>query len=437
MDRDLQTILLRDNPWISSPESCRSWLNSHLPVNYYERDAIVDNRKRWRNRDSAHLVTGPRQAGKTTAVWAHLSTKGKPALFVDCEQWPVRNWCRSAPLFLDSLEQMLDRPVTLFFDEIQHLEEAGLFLKGLVDRKPGVSILVSGSSAFHLGSKTRESLAGRATRTTLLPFSLKEVCSVIKSSAPIAAEKETIRLMERHFIFGGYPPVWLSESPEPLLVDLVEAIVMRDASDLFRIDRPDAFRKILRLAAGQAGNLLNLSEWAALSGISRNTAASYLDILESSHIIRLLPPFTGGKRSEITRRPKVFLFDNGIRNQLIGDFNPLENRGDAGQLVENWVFGELAKYCPRDASIHFWRSTSGTEVDFVVQRGKKLMAVEVKAKKLVRPQLSRSSRSFIEAYQPVVLCVINSSLEYEMILGRTEVLFRRPFEIEEVLTCLT
>ena len=118
--------------------------------------------------------------------------------------------------------------------------------KGIVDRGVGAPILVTGSSSFHLGAKVRESLAGRATRERLLPLSLAEVSHDLKSLPGLARSRALEERLERHLIYGGYPEVWLGDSPKALLEDLVEAIILRDASDLFRIGRPDAFRRLLR-----------------------------------------------------------------------------------------------------------------------------------------------------------------------------------------------
>lgn len=431
MNRDLQTILLSDNPWLLDPGSLADWLRRRLPTPCLSRLGASKARERWGETDRAHLVIGPRQAGKSTALWSHLAQRGEPALFLDCEQGLVREWCRSAPLFLGDLEKLVARPVPLFFEEIQHLEEAGLFLKGLVDRRIGVSVLVTGSSSYHLGAQTRESLAGRATRTRLLPFSLAEVCQDLADRPPLVRDRLREERFARHLVFGGYPAVWLSETPEVLLNDLLEAVVLRDASDLFRITRPDAFRQLLRLLAGQVGQLVNLSEWASVLGISRDTVASYLDILESSHVILTLSPFAGGKRVELTARPKVFLLDNGLRNRLAFDFRPLEERTDAGPLLESWVATELWKTLPEGATLHFWRSASGAEVDFVVARGDRILPVEVKASRLGRPVLSRSLRSFLEAYQPATVLIVNTGLAHRERLGDTEVEWILPIHLAE------
>ncbi len=319
--------------------------------------------------------------------------------------------------------------MTLFFEEVQHLEEAGLFLKGLVDRRSGVPILVTGSSSYHLGARTRESLAGRATRTRLLPFSLAEVSAELAGKPELVRTRLIAERLTRHCRFGGYPEVWLSERPEMHLTDLVEAFVLRDASDLFRIRRPDAFRHLLRLMAGQAGSLVNLSEWAALLGVCRDTVASYLEILESGHVVAVLAPFAGGRRSELTRNPKAYLLDSGIRNQLLHDFRPLEERSDSGPTLESWVMSELWKTMPDDATLHFWRSTSGAEVDFVATLGDVTVGVEVKAGALRRPLLARGARSFISAYRPAALFVVNTGLEYAQQIGDTPVKWILPADL--------
>ncbi len=422
MDRDLQTILLRDNPWIEDPGSLGRWFAAHLPETFIPRDILDTAASRWRESDRAHLVVGPRQAGKSTAIWAHLAAVEKPTLFIDCEQNLVQHWCRSAPLFLADLEKIAPPPpVTLFFEEAQHLENAGLFLKGIVDRGVGAPVLVTGSSSFHLGAKVRESLAGRATREQLLPLSLREVSHDLEGLPGLARSRASEERLERHLIYGGYPDVWLGESPEVLLADLVEAIILRDASDLFRIGRPDAFRRLLRLAAGQVGNLVNLSEWASILGISRDTVASYLEILEAGHVVTLVPPYAGGRRSELTKMPKVFFIDNGIRNHLVHSFHLPADRVDSGPTVENWVFGELRKSLPLGMDIHFWRSTSKAEVDFVIDTGSAIVGLEIKAGTIGRPSIPRSVRSFIEAYRPQHFLIVSTDEFDPKPIGSTEV----------------
>lgn len=223
--------------------------------------------------------------------------------------------------------------------------------------------------------------------------------------------------------------VLTSIDPRRELATLVEAFVVRDASDRFRIRHTAALRKILELAASQVGNLVNLSEWAALSNVSNDTVADYCRLLEETHLLRLVRPFVGGKRAEITSARKVYFLDNGIRNQLFGGFQATGERADRGALLENFAFTELAKAVhPLLDGLSTWRSKAGAEVDFVVEHQGRLLACEVKAGDS-RGSLSRSARSFIEAYQPEQFLIVNRAAWPEVFVGTTQVRFVRVDEL--------
>jgi hypothetical protein len=200
-------------------------------------------------------------------------------------------------------------------------------------------------------------------------------------------------------VWGGYPRVWLGGQRPRTLANLVEAFVLRDASDRFALERPDALRRLLQLAAGQVGQMVNFTEWAALCGVAASTIRDYVAILEECWVLRLLPAFAGGKRREITSAPRVHFYDPGIRNAVLGALSEdVERRPDRGALHETLVFAELAKSVDRSWGIHYWRAKGGAEVDFVLVRGDHTVAVEVKAGE--RPNLSRSARSFLDACAP-------------------------------------
>ena len=203
---------------------------------------------------------------------------------------------------------------------------------------------------------------------------------------------------------------------------------------MHRIRRPDAFRRLLQLAASQVGNLVNQAEYASICGISNTTVRDYLEILEESHVIRRLRPFLGGRRAEITSAPKLFFVDTGLRNHLFGGFGALQGRGDRGAVLENHVCAELCKWCEPLDDLRYWRSRNGAEVDFVLRRGETLMAIEVKACALSRPTVPRALRSFVEAYQPAAAVVVNQGLVEDGMLGEgTRLLFRGVEELTGVL----
>ena len=145
----------------------------------------------------------------------------------------------------------------------------------------------------------------------------------------------------------------------------------------------------------------------------------------------VLPPFVGGKRAELTSMPKIHWIDPGIRNHLVHDFRPLGERADAGAALESWVFSELWKIQPEGTSLHFWRSASGAEVDFVLARGETVVAVEVKAAHLGRPSVPRPLRSFLEAYRPAGAFLVNSGLTHRQTVDRTPVEWLAPQRLTE------
>lgn len=427
MDPQLLRVITADNPWLES-RSLEAFFARWLPAGYLERTLALPAPD-----ERVVLVIGPRQSGKSTLLWHTLAARGEPCLYLNCEDPSVAAWLVSPGAFLADLADFVPEGAALFFEEIQALENAGLFLKGLVDRRTGRAIYATGSSAFHLEAATRESLAGRAHRHLLLPFSLAEIAAALPGRGAV----RQLRLEEALpglMVHGSYPRVHASSEKAAELAELVEAFVVRDASDRFQIRRPDAFRRVLELAASQAGNLCNFSEWAALSQISNDTVIDYCRLLEETHVLRLVRPFIGGKRAELTSMPKVYFLDNGVRNQLFGGFSPFADRGDRGALFENFVFTEIAKstHALLDG-IHFWRSKSGAEIDFVVRRNDGLTAIEAKAGD-VRGKISRSARSFCEAYSPQELLVVHQGQSGEEQLGETRVRFLKVEDLGPALS---
>lgn len=402
------------NPWVIHPEKGKELIDAYLPNIYVHR--YIEQASSRINR--AALVVGPRQAGKSTMVWHLLQQLAPDILFLNMEDPLLRIGCSSVVDLVEHLRGNYSFIRAVFIDEIQHMEEAGLFVKGLVDAKFNIPLWVTGSSSFHLRSRTRESLAGRAIRHQLLPFSLRELMGHANRANPVSERHICEQIIAHQLICGSYPAVYLAEDRDEklmLLNDLVEAFILRDASDLFRIKRVDAFRKLLTLLAGQIGSLVNFSELASICNVNVGTINAYLEILEESHIVKKVIPFAGGKRREITSAPKVFFIDNGIRNQLLNNFSgDLSLRTDKGQLLENWVFTEIHKSLPFQGSLKFWHSKAGAEVDFVIEHAGKIYALEVKFASLKRAKAGRSVWSFIEAYKPEKFAVLNMTMEQPM-----------------------
>ncbi|MBW2254493.1 MAG: DUF4143 domain-containing protein, partial [Deltaproteobacteria bacterium] len=160
--------------------------------------------------------------------------------------------------------------------------------------------------------------------------------------------------------------------------------------------------------------MINLTEWAGIVGVSTPTVSDWLGLLEKTWVLRQLPPFAGGRRREITAARRVHFYDPGLRNALLNAFETdIARRPDMGALFQTLAFTELAKALPLDAQLHYWRAKGGAEVDFVVVRGKRIVPVEVKAGD--RGRVSRSLRSFVDAYQPETAFVACGVLEVQQI----------------------
>lgn len=427
MDDALLDVLRAANPWLTAPATFPAAASHRIPDPFVPRDVPV--LATWPVPQRAHLVVGARQVGKSSLLWSWCRDTGRAPLFVNAEEPLVTLWARSPTLVARDIAGLVAPESPVLVDEAQHLPEAGLLVKGLVDSGLPNPLFVTGSSSFHLEARTRESLAGRAIRLALHPFSLREITRPFDQLPPLLRAARVRETAFRHMVVGGYPRAWLGDDPALVLTLLVESFVVRDASDRFRIEHLDAFRTLLGLVARQAGDLVNVAEWASVCGVARGTIDQYLAILEDTHILRVVRPFVGGRRAELTHRPKVYVADTGLRNAIVRQFDPVERRPDRSALFESWVAGELAKrlspLSPQDV-LRFWRSRSGAEVDFVVERPAGLHAFEAKAAALRRPELSRSARSFIEAYAPRRFCVLNFSLTATERIGPTEVCWLPP-----------
>ncbi len=431
MDADLLTTLELSNPWLRTPDRFPEAATARLPERWVPR--ALERDPSWPVLGKANLLVGARQVGKSSLLWRRCVTRGTPPLFLNAEEPAVRRWSTSPVRALADLHGLLRPGMVVFVEEAQRLPDAGLFLKGLVDGGLKHELLVTGSSAFHLQAHTRESLAGRAARAALGPLALRELAADLpEDEPPLLRARRLEELALTLAVRGGYPEVWTADDPRLPLRHLIEAFVIRDASDLFQVQHLDAFRRLLQLIAGQVGSLANHAEWASICGVSSDTVARYIDLMVETHVLYRALPFAGGRRAELTHRPKVYFADTGLRNALLRRLEPLSQRVDPvdrGAVFESWVGGELRKLLsplqPGD-ELRYWRTRSGAEVDFVVPRPDGLLAYEVKATRLRRPKLTRSARSFVDAYGPRQLFVVNLSLEHRERVGGTEVCWVTP-----------
>jgi uncharacterized protein len=415
MNPQLRRVLRAENPWLRG-EDLAAWLRRFLPARYIPRRLkLVAGRR-------AELVVGPRQAGKSTLVWKTLAEAGEPVLYLNCDEPSIRGWLASPAAFLADLAEVGPAVRALFLDEIQRLPQAGLFLKELVDHRTGLKIYAAGSSPCDLGAA--RPLASRVRRHLLLPLSLAELEETLPDD-PAGHAAARAQLVERTLVFGGYPAVVTADDPRRALADLAATLVPRDPSDRAVQHHGDALPQVLEIAASRVGQWANFSQWARASGLPSTLLGSACRLLESHHLIRRVEAFVGGKRNEFTGARRINFLDNGLRNLFSGGFADAAGRPDRGELLENLAFTELAKTAhPLLDGLTAWHTKSGAELDAVIEHQGRLLACEVAADDLPA-RLSRSGRSFLEAYWPEQLLIVNRTPWPEWTFGATRVRFLR------------
>ncbi len=290
----------------------------------------------------------------------------------------------------------------LAIDEAQNIPEIGQIIKLIVDEIPGIRVIASGSSSFDLLNKTGEPLVGRSTQFVLTPFSQQELSRRENML-------ETHRNLESRLIYGSYPEVVLMESSEKkerYLRDIVSSYLLKDILAVDGIKNSAKMQNLLRLVAYQVGSEVSFDELGKQLGMSKNTVERYLDLLEKVFVIYRMGAFSRNLRKEVTKSGKYYFVDNGIRNAIIGAFQPLELRTDAGALWENYIVGEFRKKNFNSLSyndLYFWRTYDNQEIDLIEESPSGLTAFEFKWGN----KNPKMPKVFAQAYQGSKFFVVN------------------------------
>jgi len=391
------------------------------------------------------LIVGPRQAGKTTLmlqVQDYLKKKNEKTLFLSLDFEGDTPHFNTQAALLDRINlEFGKKKGYVFIDEIQRKENAGIFLKGLYDMQTPYKFVVSGSGSIELKEKVHESLAGRKRMFELQTVSLKEFINYKtmykyedRLDEYFRIEKtESLGLLIEYLNFGGYPRVILEETLAEKLQTMDEiyrSYIEKDIAYLLRVERIDAFGNLLRLLAGQAGNIINLNEISSTVGISVQTVKNYLYYAEKTFVIKRLTPYYRNIRKEISKSPVVYFNDIGMRNFSIGQFGRYMMLSEIGFLFQNLIYRLLhEKIKDEGSTLHFWRTKDRAEVDFVINKGREVIPVEVKCKEMKEKSIARSLRSFISRYKPKEAFVVNISLKDEDMIEKTKIRFIPFFEL--------
>jgi predicted AAA+ superfamily ATPase len=363
------------------------------------------------NKNKALILLGARQVGKTTL----LNTLSK-------------NWENTVWLTGDELEtqQMFENPTitrfqaefagvkSLIIDEAQRLSNVGLGLKLITDHLPQIQLFVTGSSAFELSNRLNESLMGRTFEHRLYPVSFSEM-------ANYHTLREEKRLMPYRLVYGYYPDVVTHpEDAKKILQNLTQNFLYKDMLLLEGVKKPDKIVKLLQALAFQVGSQVSYNELGKSLGMNIETVEKYITMLEQSFVLFRLGSFSRNLRTELSKSRKIYFYDNGIRNALIGNFNSIETRADTGALWENFLISERLKLLhnnERWTGRFFWRTTGQQEIDYIEEEDGELRAFEFKWNKATKAKISKT---FSNTYPNAVTAVVSPENYESFILKNAE-----------------
>jgi len=344
------------------------------------------------------ILLGSRQVGKTTLVKKLFPSADY--FLVDNE--PIKRILESYDI--ETYKTLISKnSKELIIDEIHLLANPGRAVKIIYDQLENIRIIITGSSSFHIKNKTGESLAGRKIDYNMYPLTFSEylnqkgiesdlnfnILEKITENSKDDLKDRVYRfdlknILNNVLIYGQYPHLINNPNDEKYLLNFVDSLIFKDILELDLIEDKKLAKDLLRLLAFQIGNLMNYSELAISLKADQRTIKRYIEIFEQSFILFRLYPYSKNKRDEIIKAPKIFFYDTGIRNAIIGDFSALDSRNDKGALFENFIISELIKqdsYSEKNSKFYYWRTKQGSEIDVVLERGSELIGVELKYKR--------------------------------------------------------
>lgn len=321
------------------------------------------------------VIYGPRRSGKTTLLKKYLESVEDDVLFVNGDDIVVREYLESQSI--EKLKDFVGNHSMLVVDEAQYIHQIGLNLKIIVDHIPSLPVIATGSSSFDLAKDIGEPLTGRKTVLQLLPLAQLEIAQLEKLH-------QTKANLDSRLIYGSYPEVVVRQSNqerEQYLRELISSYLFKDILQLEGIRHSDKLQRLVQLLAFQIGKEVSLAELGRQLGMSKNTVERYLDLLEKVFVIFKRSGFSRNLRKEIVKNHRYYLYDTGIRNALINNFNPLSIRNDIGELWENYVIAERLKrheYLRQPVNAYFWRTYDKKEIDLVEESQGQLSGFEIK-----------------------------------------------------------
>ena len=335
------------------------------------------------------VLLGARQVGKTT-LFKKLVSKFNDVMVINGDEPDSKEQLTN--LTSTRLSSVIGDKKVIIIDEAQMIPDIGIIAKRIVDYIENVQLYISGSSALELANSINEPLTGRKLEYQLFPISFGEMVN----HTSLMEEK---RMVPHRMVFGYYPEIISTPGHEiKLLKNLAGSYLYKDILSFGIIKKPALLDKLLKALALQLGSEVSYNELSQMIGADKETVERYINLLEKAFIIFQLNALSRNARNEIKKGKKIYFYDNGIRNALIGNFQQFEIRTDKGALWENFIISERIKtlsYNQFYGNYYFWRTFRQQEIDFIEEKDGVFSAYEFK---LNPKKKGRFSKTFTEAY---------------------------------------
>lgn len=356
------------------------------------------------------LLTGTRQVGKTTLLRNFLKNTSLRYKLDSGDNIRIQELLGSQDF--KRILPYAEGYELIAIDEAQNIPNIGTALKILVDERPSLQIIATGSASFELNRQVGEPLTGRKRRCHLFPIAQMELQHHFN-------HHELKEQIETFLVFGSYPEVVATSSTAEkadLLNELVDSYLLKDILALETVKSPRTLLDLLKLLAFQIGKEVSLNELAGQLHIDVKTTKRYLDLLEKSYVLLRSTGFSRNRRNEVTSKHRYYFVDNGIRNAVISRFNPLGQRDDTGMLWENFMILERQKFLTYNgirAPLYFWRTYSQQEIDWVEERDGKIFGYECKWSSKKKAQ---APREWVDYYRDAEFMLVTPETGYDLIL---------------------
>ncbi len=347
------------------------------------------------------IIYGPRQSGKTTLVKSILAKSKLSILEINADEKKYIDILSSRNL--NKLKMLVESYKLLFIDEAQRIPDIGINLKLLYDNFPNLKIIATGSSSFELANIIQEPLTGRTRTFILYPISFNELRKI---NNPIDLMEQVNEMM----IYGMYPEQLLIKNMRDkkiYLKELTNSYLYKDILELTALKRSSKIDNLLRLLAFQIGSQVSLTELGSNLGISKETVAHYIDLLEKTFVVFRLKGFSRNLRKEVTKMDKIYFYDLGVRNAIIDNFNSMSLRDDIGKLWENFIIAERRKFLDNRfvfTNKYFWRTYTGAELDYIEEHSGLLNGYEIKWKR----KKNKVPLTWLNTYKNATFSLINN-----------------------------